>query len=55
MRVAELEYQQCPECGIKYSEEDTDYCPRCKQLICPKCSACGCVPRDKLYLQPRFA
>ena len=55
MRVTEGELIECRECGFIFSLDEADICRRCKEHICPKCEACGCIPRDKLHLQPRFA
>jgi len=35
-------YVYCFSCGEKFYVKDSEVCPKCGWLICPKCKACRC-------------
>jgi len=32
----------CFKCGEKFGSTDSELCPKCGWMICPKCKACRC-------------
>jgi hypothetical protein len=32
----------CFKCGMKFSANHAELCPKCGWLVCPKCKACRC-------------
>jgi len=32
----------CFKCGEKFTANDSEVCPKCGWMICPKCRACRC-------------
>ena len=53
--VMESELIKCRKCGLTFGEDEAEICRRCHEHICPKCSCCGCLPPEELYLRARFA
>ncbi|MCW1308353.1 MAG: hypothetical protein OH337_04040 [Candidatus Parvarchaeota archaeon] len=39
----------CPHCGLRF--KPTEWCPKCKRAVCPRCGACECMASRRFSMK----